>query len=35
MAPFRIDGVGRLVFFRDSEGNIAGAMQYEAGRWEE
>src|SRR5436190_2336637 len=31
MAPFTIEGVGRLVFFRDSEGNIAGLMQYEPG----
>jgi predicted enzyme related to lactoylglutathione lyase len=31
MAPFNIEGVGRLVFFKDSEGNIAGAMQYEPG----
>lgn len=31
MAPFHIEGVGRLVFFRDSEGNIAGVMQYEPG----
>lgn len=31
MAPFTIQGVGRLVFFRDSEGNIAGVMQYEPG----
>lgn len=31
MAPFTIEGIGRLVFFRDSEGNIAGVMQYEPG----
>jgi predicted enzyme related to lactoylglutathione lyase len=31
MAPFHIETVGSLVFFRDSEGNIAGAMQYEPG----
>ena len=30
MPPFTIEGVGDLVFFRDSEGNIAGAMQYVA-----
>lgn len=30
MAPFRIEGVGELIFFQDTEGNIAGAMQYEA-----
>jgi uncharacterized protein len=26
-----IAGVGHLFFFRDTEGNIAGAMQYDAG----
>lgn len=31
--PFRIDGVGELVYFQDSEGNVVAAMQYEAGRW--
>jgi predicted enzyme related to lactoylglutathione lyase len=31
MPPFNIEGVGDLVFFKDSEGNIAGAMQYVAG----
>jgi uncharacterized protein len=31
MPPFTIDGVGDLIFFRDSEGNVAGAMQYVAG----
>jgi predicted enzyme related to lactoylglutathione lyase len=31
MAPFHIETVGRLVFFRDSEGNIAGVMQYDPG----
>lgn len=31
MAPFLIEGVGRLVFFKDSEGNMAGVMQYEPG----
>jgi uncharacterized protein len=30
--PFHIEGVGRLVFFQDTEGNIAGAMQYESGQ---
>jgi len=29
MPPFRIEGVGELAFFADTEGNIAGAMQYE------
>lgn len=35
MPPFRIEGVGELTFFRDTEGNIAGAMQYEAVQWPE
>lgn len=34
MQPFQIEGVGRLVFFQDSEGNVAGAMQYDEGTWE-
>ena len=29
--PFRIDGVGELVVFEDSEGNQATAMRYEPG----
>ncbi|HET6971533.1 MAG TPA: VOC family protein [Phenylobacterium sp.] len=33
MPPFHIEGVGRLIFFRDTEGNIAGAMQYEGEPW--
>jgi uncharacterized protein len=33
MPAFEIPSVGRLIFFRDSEGNIAGAMQYEPGAW--
>ena len=33
MPPFHIETVGRLIFFQDTEGNIAGAMQYEAVRW--
>lgn len=28
MPPFTIEGVGDLIFFKDSEGNIAGAIQY-------
>jgi predicted enzyme related to lactoylglutathione lyase len=28
MPPAVIEGVGELVYFRDSEGNIAGAMKY-------
>jgi predicted enzyme related to lactoylglutathione lyase len=27
--PFTIDGVGRLSFFADTEGNRVGVMQYE------
>lgn len=34
MQPFRLEGVGELIFFSDSEGNIAGAMQYDQGTWE-
>ena len=28
MAPSVIEGVGELIYFKDSEGNIAGAMKY-------
>ena len=35
MPPFHIETVGRLIFFQDTEGNIAGAMQYEAPQWPE
>lgn len=35
MPPFHIEGVGRLTYFRDPEGNVAGAMQYEANAWPE
>ncbi len=31
MPPYRIEGVGELIFFQDPEGNILGAMQYDAG----
>ena len=31
LPKFHIEGVGWLVRFKDTEGNIAGAMQYEAG----
>lgn len=31
MPPFRIEGVGELAYFEDTEGNIIGAMQYDAG----
>lgn len=33
MQPFHIPGVGELIFFQDTEGNVAGAMQYEADQW--
>ena len=33
MQPFKIEGVGELIFFQDTEGNIAGAMQYETDQW--
>ncbi len=29
--PFVIDGVGRLAFFHDTEGNRVGVMQYDPG----
>ncbi|MFL5297604.1 MAG: VOC family protein [Phenylobacterium sp.] len=29
MQPVVIEGVGELIYFQDSEGNIAGAMKYE------
>jgi predicted enzyme related to lactoylglutathione lyase len=29
-APIYIEGVGRLVYFEDPEGNLVGAMQYDA-----
>ena len=32
MQPAHIQTVGRLVWFEDTEGNIAGAMQYESGQ---
>ncbi|HVI32199.1 VOC family protein [Phenylobacterium sp.] len=35
MPPFHIETVGKLIFFQDTEGNIAGAMQYEAPQWPE
>ena len=34
MQPFNIDGVGELISFEDTEGNICGAMQYEQGLWD-
>jgi predicted enzyme related to lactoylglutathione lyase len=33
MQPFHIEGVGELIFFQDTEGNLAGAMQYERDQW--
>jgi predicted enzyme related to lactoylglutathione lyase len=31
MQPFRIEGVGELIYFEDTEGNLVGAMQYDPG----
>ncbi len=31
MPPYRIEGVGELFYFEDTEGNLLGAMQYDAG----
>jgi predicted enzyme related to lactoylglutathione lyase len=31
MPPYRIEGVGELIFFEDTEGNFLGAMQYDRG----
>ena len=31
MQPFYIQGVGRLIFFADPDGNLMGAMQYDPG----
>ena len=31
MQPYRIEGVGELIYFEDPEGNSVGAMQYETG----
>jgi len=31
MQPYRIEGVGELAYFEDTEGNLVGVMQYEAG----
>ena len=30
MPPYRIEGVGELSYFEDTEGNFVGAMQYES-----
>ena len=29
--PMHIEGVGRLIYFEDTEGNVVGAMQYDPG----
>ena len=31
MQPYGIEGVGELIYFQDTEGNLVGAMQYDAG----
>jgi hypothetical protein len=31
MRKVAIPGVGQLIFFKDTEGNIAGAIQFDAG----
>ena len=31
MPPYRIEGVGELIYFEDTEGNLVGAMQYDPG----
>lgn len=31
MRPYRIEGVGELIYFEDTEGNLVGAMQYDPG----
>jgi predicted enzyme related to lactoylglutathione lyase len=33
MPPYRIDGVGEIGYFEDTEGNICGIAQYEPGVW--
>jgi uncharacterized protein len=33
MQPFRIEGVGHIGYFEDSEGNICGVAQYLPGMW--
>jgi len=32
--PFRIEGVGELFWFEDTEGNLVGAMQYDPGAFD-
>ncbi|WGJ13232.1 hypothetical protein QEV83_10945 [Methylocapsa sp. D3K7] len=31
MQPYHIEGVGELIYFEDTEGNLVGAMQYDPG----
>ena len=31
MQPYRIEGVGELIYFEDPEGNLVGVMQYDPG----
>ncbi len=31
MPPYRIEGVGELIYFEDTEGNLVGAMKYDQG----
>ncbi|WP_400771047.1 hypothetical protein [Methylosinus sporium] len=31
MQPYRIEGVGELIYFEDTRGNLIGAMQYDPG----
>ena len=31
MQPYRIEGVGELIYFADTEGNLVGAMRYDEG----
>lgn len=33
--PFRIEGVGELAYFEDTEGNVCGIMQYDPDVWSE
>ena len=34
LQPFKIEGVGELIYFEDTEGNICGSMQYVPGLWD-
>jgi uncharacterized protein len=33
MQPYRIEGVGEIGYFEDSEGNLCGVAQYVSGLW--